>query len=91
MHNGAILIPESCDDTVERVKTGKYSHICEKLTALKVISDDFSSNGICNLYLTPQPLLSQPYAMIFQVIITETVLQLFLQYICILERKSLHY
>ena len=71
MYNGAVPVRESCDLTVERVKTGKYSHICEKVTGLKVMSDDFSSNGLCNLYVTPQPLLSLSYAMIFQVTIIE--------------------
>ena len=67
MHDGAIHVRDSCDLTVEKVKTGRYSHICDKLTGLKVLSDDFTSNGKCNLYLTPQPLLSRSYGLIFQV------------------------
>ena len=77
IHNGAVQVPGSCDRTVESVKSGRYSHICEKLTGLKVMSNDFSSNGKCNLYLTPQPLLSLSYAMIFQVRFTEIFLKFY--------------
>ena len=48
------------------MRTGRFSHICEKLSAQKVISSEFGSNGICDFYTT-KPILTLPYAMVFQV------------------------
>ena len=54
---------------LNKIRTGKFSYIGEKLTAQKVISNDFDATGVCNLYLTARPLLQLSFAMIFQVII----------------------
>ena len=69
-HDGAVVIPGTCDgeNYIERLKTGKYSAICEKLTIQKVIHDDFSSTGRCNFYLMEQHLLTISFGMIFQVL-----------------------
>ena len=51
---------------VDRIKSGKYAQICEKLSARLVMSDEFGHNGICQFYLTKH-MLSLSFGMIFQV------------------------
>ena len=56
------------DKYTEMLKSGKYATVCEKLTILKAIHDDYSSTGKCNFYYTPSGLLPLSFGMIFQVL-----------------------
>ena len=52
---------------MDRIKSGKYAQVCEKLSARKVMSDEFGYNGVCQFYLTSKHLFSLSFGMIFQV------------------------
>ena len=65
-NDGAIPI-KGHKKTIDMLKEGVYAHVTDQLTVKKVISDDFSFNGVCNFYLTSRPLYSMSLGMIFPV------------------------
>ena len=65
-NDGAIPI-KGHKETINLLKEGVYAHVTDQLTVKKVISDDFSLNGVCNFYLTARPLYSMSLGMIFPV------------------------
>ena len=94
-NDGAIPI-KGHKETISLLKEGVYAHVTDQLTVKKVISDDFSTTGVCNFYLTARPLYSMSLGMIFPV--TEVVYPLFNSsipdlhtHMCLIaERQSLH-
>ena len=70
-HDRAIHIPGigTDKDFLEKVKSGKYSAVCQKLTIQKLMHDDFSSGGKCNFYYIANGLFPYAFGMVFQVMI----------------------
>ena len=66
-HDGAAHFKGSCELNVGRIKSGEYAQVCEKLSARKVMSDEFGYEGVCQFYLTSKHLFSLSFGMIFQV------------------------
>ncbi len=68
LHAGAIYLRGACSEWMDDLKPGKYSGaVCEKVTAEKYISDDFSRTGECNFYVAKNTFLPLNFAMGFQV------------------------
>ncbi len=61
------MFPGSCDKSKEELKTGRYAHICEGLTAVSIISEDYSETGVCGFYVTKKPMYSKAMAMTLRV------------------------
>ena len=64
-HDGKLLIKGN-KEALDKVMSGQYAYVVEKLTALKVLIDGFDTRSGCEFYLTAKPLFSIPYGMIFQ-------------------------
>ena len=89
-HDGKLLI-KGHKETIDTVMLGQFAYLVEKLTALKVLVDDFDTNGRCGFYLTAKPLFSMPYGMIFpesEGCIAVCILKLLLTLIRLIQKGS---
>lgn len=66
-YNGAQKIKGSCYADLDKIKSGELIRLCEGLTALSMLSDDFSKEGKCLMYAGKGSFMSFSYAIILQV------------------------
>ena len=53
--------------TLKMLKSGRYAHLTDIITARRAIADEFGSHGVCRFYFASKPLLTGFQVMIFPV------------------------